>query len=162
MTNSRREGWERMPGLHEIHNGKGKVYRGMVRFERACLTCTEPFGIYITQSTADSEGHNSSFGLRNCEKHRMKMVAHGTNAGELEKLRMMVSTMKDELDPLYARNTAMFAEIQVLKAENEVLRGKFATYELQPAMERAAKLPADAVGQQLAREFAAKNKLPWG
>lgn len=165
MTNTdKRAGWERMQGTHDIDNGKGKTYRGLVRFERACAACQEPFAIHVTRNVADGVAHNTGFGLRNCEKHRMKMVAHGATAStdEVEKLRMMVSTMKDELDPLYARNTAMFAEIQVLKAENEVLRGKFATYELQPAMERAAKLPADAVGQQLAREFAAKNKLPWG
>jgi len=47
----------------------------------------------------------------------------------------------------------------VLKAENATLRNKFATYELQPAMEHAAKMPADAVGQQLLQKF--KEKMPW-
>lgn len=152
MTNTKRAAWERVPGLHEISNGKNKVYRRMVRFERACKTCTEPFGIYVTEHCADNEGHNSNFGLRNCEKHRMKMVAQGVNADEVEKLRMTVSTMKAELDPLYAYNKELFAELQVAKA-------RLALYELQPAMERAASIPADPTGQQLAREFAAKNGI---
>lgn len=160
MTNTdKRAGWERMPGLHEIHNGKGKVYRKMVRFEHTCKTCTEPFGIYVTEHCADNEGHNSNFGLRNCEKHRMKMVAQGINSDELEKLRMANKVMKEELDGLYARNTALFNEVQILKAENATLRNKFAPYELQPAMERASQLPADAVGQQLLQRF--KEKMPW-
>lgn len=167
MTNTdKRAGWERMPGAHDIDNGKGKTYRGLVRFERACATCQERFAIHVTRNVADGVAHNTGFGLRNCENHRMKMVAAGSTAStdEVEKLRMMVKVMKEELDPLYARNAAIFAELQVLKAENATLRNKFAAYELQPAMEHAAKMPADAIGQQLAREFAAKllkNKMPW-
>lgn len=162
MTNTdKRAGWERMPGTHDINNGKGKTYRGLTRFERPCATCQERFGIYVTSYVADGVGYNTSFGLRNCEKHRMKMVAAGSTASsdELEKLRMANKCMKEELDPLYARNTALFAEVQILKAENSTLRNKFAPYELQPAMERQAALPADVVGQQLLQKF--KEKMPW-
>jgi hypothetical protein len=129
MTNTdRRADWDRMPGTCEISNGKGKVYRGMVRFERPCATCGERFGIHVTQSTADGEAHNSGFGLRNCEKHRMKMVPAGigVSVDAAEKLRTANVTMKEELTGLYARNAA-------LHAENEILKSRLAVYEL-PSM----------------------------
>jgi len=168
MTNTdKRAGWDRMPGTHDIDNGKGKTYRGLVRFERPCATCQEPFAIHVTQSTADGEASNSGFGLRNCEKHRMKMVPAGTGISvvEAEKLRTANATMKEELTGLYARNSA-------LHAENQVLKSKLATYEL-PTMEvprvtawtadAAMKVP-DPAGETLRREWAEKNlqKMPWG
>jgi len=97
MTSTdRRAVWERVPGLHEISNGKNKVYRNMVRFERPCRTCQEPFGIYVNEHCADNEGHNSNFGLRNCEKHRMRMVAAGSTASvrRAGKMRMANKCMK--------------------------------------------------------------------
>lgn len=169
MTNTdKRIGWERMPGIHEVDNGKGKIYRGLVRFERPCATCGERFGIYVTQGTADGETRNSSFGLRNCEKHRMKMVAPsaGMPAGEAEKLRTANATMKEELTGLYARNSA-------LHAENQVLKSKLAVYEL-PSMEvpRISAFTIEPVTQssyaateELRNQWLKKNganeKMPW-
>jgi hypothetical protein len=168
MTNTdKRTGWERMPGTHDIDNGKGKVYRGLVRFERPCATCGESFGIYVTQGTADGETRNSSFGLRNCEKHRMRMAAPGTGipSDEAEKLRTANTTMKEELEGLYARNSALYAE-------NEILKARLGVYEL-PTIEvpkvtawsgnGMAKAP-DPTGEMLRRQWAEKNnvkKMPW-
>ena len=116
-TAHKRDGWEQQPGLHEVNGGKGKVYRNMVRFDRRCATCNESFGVYVTESCADGMTHNSSFGLKNCEKHRMRMVAHGGagSAGELEKLQMMVSVMKQELEGLYATERELRARIRDLE-----------------------------------------------
>lgn len=168
MTNTdKRAGWERMPGTHDIDNGKGKTYRGLVRFERPCATCRVPFGIFVTQGTADGEARNSSFGLRNCEKHRMKMVAPGAGMpfDEAEKLRTANATMKEELTGLYARNSA-------LHSENEVLKARLATYEL-PSMASASRVTAwtgavtessAATTEMLRQEWLKNNpeKMPWG
>lgn len=160
-----------MPGTHEINSGKGKTYRGLIRFERACASCGERFAIHVTGNVADGVAHNTGFGLRNCEKHRMKMVAAGSDGStdEIDKLRMMVKCMKEELDPVYARNKELFAEVQVLKA-------KLATYDLQFGMQSLSEVPPmprsvepvmnggdNAVGRQLAQAFAEKikNKMPW-
>ncbi len=123
MTNTdKRAGWDRVPGTCEISNGKGKTYRGMVRFERPCATCGERFGIHVTQSTADGEAHNSGFGLRNCEKHRMKMVPAGigVSVDAAEKLRTANVTMKDELTGLYALNKEL--RDRLARYEGELLQ----------------------------------------
>ena len=161
MTNTdKRAGWDRVPGTTTIDNGKGKQYRNMVRYERPCAACGERFGVYVTQSTADGEARNSSFGLRNCEKHRMKMVSAGSGGSieEVNKLRSANTTMKAELEGLYV----------VIKE----LREQLAKYELAPAIERIAapqslgdhmmKVP-DPAGDELRRKFVAKNnvKMPW-
>lgn len=153
MTNTdKRAGWDRIPGTCTIDNGKGKTYRSMVRFERPCATCGERFGIHVTQSTADGEAHNSSFGLRNCEKHRMKMVRPGIGVSfdEAEKLRTANVTMKEELTGLYAQNSA-------LHAENTVLKARLSVYEL-PGME-VARTTAWAAKPRTDAQAAATEKL---
>ena len=162
MTNTdKRAGWDRVPGLHTIEN-KGKTYRSMVRFERPCATCGERFGIHVTQSTADGEAHNSGFGLRNCEKHRMKMVQAGigVSIAEAEKLRTANVTMKEELTGLYARNSALYAE-------NEILKSRLSAYEL-PTMAQASRVTAwtgepvtdasAATTEELRRKWIEKNE----
>ena len=188
MTNTdRRAGWDRIPGTCTISNGKGKIYRNMVRFERPCANCGERFGIHVTQSTADGEAHNSSFGLRNCEKHRMKMVAPGIGVSfdEAERLKTANATMKEELTGLYARNAALHAENQVLKAKlapyelagMEVARTTALTMETETDKQSATtemlrrqfldkqktKAPQTAADLELGRQWLAKNnsKMPW-
>ena len=151
-----KDGWTLERDHNKITLGK-KEYRNMEEWTRPCGVCGEKFNIYVR---ANGGMVNSSFGLKTCKEHRGQKIVGGVlDTEELEKLRMANKVMKDELDGLYARNSALFAEVQILKAENETLRNKFAPYELQPAMERQAALPADVVGQQLLQKF--KEKMPW-
>jgi hypothetical protein len=136
---SKRDGWERQIGTVEIDNGKGKTYRNMVRFIRPCATCGEAFEIHVTESCADGAAHNSSFGLRNCAKHRMKMTPSG-DGSEIERLRMANSIMKQELDYLYA-------------SERE-LKARLAKYESTTAFN-----PKESLARELARN--GKPKVPW-
>ena len=151
-----KDGWTLERDHNKITLGK-KEYRNMEEWARPCGVCGEKFNIYVR---ANGGMVNSSFGLKTCKEHRGQKIVGGVlDTEELEKLRMANNVMKDELDGLYARNAALFAELQIVKAENATLRNKFAPYELQPAMERAAAFPADIVGQQLLQKF--KEKMPW-
>jgi hypothetical protein len=125
-----RSKWERGHSGPQTINGKG--YKNLTEFKRPCVACGELFSIFVTSKIAAGHADSNSFGLVNCEAHRKNK-----SNGEVDQLRGMVATMKEEIDPLYARNRELFAEVQVLKA-------RLATYELQGAMASVA-----------------QNKMPW-
>jgi hypothetical protein len=165
------EGWQ---GGAPVTKHWNKEFIHLYRVTRPCASCTAEISIDVTRKALQGFSKNAGLLLRNCPKCRAERKAGGPGSrggssrptatpvepvpfaagDELDKLRMMVTTMKAELEPLYAYNKELFAELQVAKA-------RLALYELQPAMERTASIPADPTGQQLAREFAAKNKMPW-
>lgn len=149
---SNRNGWTRLPGVHEIDTGKGKIYRGLVKFARPCASCAADFTIHVTEAVADGNSHNSSFGLRNCELHRMKMVAPSMAASseELESLRSWKATVTEELKGF----DQMRRDYNRLYEENSVLKARLAKYELAPAMEAVKP-------NGLGFRGATKNKLPW-
>lgn len=119
---SKRDPWQREPGAHDIERG-GKKYRNLALYTRACATCGTRFGIYVSQAVADGHKSNNNFGLKNCEQHRTSAV----DRADAVALRTANATMRDELTGLYARNKAIFEELQQCKA-------RLATYELGPAM----------------------------
>lgn len=130
-----RTGWTRgaSNGDVQIKNnrtGAMKTYKNLVEFKRPCAMCGEPFAIYVTRKIANGEADSNSFGLKNCEQHRRSSIREVQP--ELETLRTTNATMKSELAGLYERGNAQFGEIQELKA-------RLAKYELQPAMEAAAR-----------------------
>jgi hypothetical protein len=118
-----REPWTR--GLDGPKVIKGKVYKDLVEFSRPCTSCKQPFSIFVTRKIADGQADSNSFGLKNCPEHRRNKTAAAQE--ETDALRMANNVMKAELEGLYARDSALFAEVQELKA-------KLAKYELQPAM----------------------------
>jgi hypothetical protein len=111
---------------------KGKKYRNLTEYKRGCQTCGVVFSIYVTDKIAAGHADSNSFGLRNCETHRRNKAGNQ----DLDRLQATVDNLKQEVDPLYARNRELFEEAQVLKA-------RLAKYELPEAMRAAA------------------NKLPW-
>jgi hypothetical protein len=98
-----------------------KNYKNLTEFSRPCVTCGKPFSIFVTPKIAAGISDSNSFGLKNCEEHRRSAVR---DVGDIEALRSANNTMRLELDALY-------------RTVGE-LRERLATYELQPAMERAA------------------------
>lgn len=111
-----KDGWSLEREHDKITLGK-KQYRNMEEWSRPCAVCAERFSIH-TRAGATS----SSFGLRTCKEHRGRVLVAG-EPGELERLKMENSTMRQELDPIYARNRELFEENQQLKA-------RLAKYEL--------------------------------
>lgn len=112
--------------------GREHTYANLTEFTRPCKTCEKPFSIFVTSKIAAGHADSNSFGLKNCEEHRQ---GHGgVSSVEVEALRMSNATMRAELTGLYERDKALFAENQVLKA-------RLATYELQSAMAAVAKMP---------------------
>lgn len=171
------DGWEGGTPVTKYWNGD---YIHLYHVMRPCVSCGAVIGLDVSKKALQGVSKNSGLLLRNCPKCReeRKNGGPGSRGGtsrpqivipapdasttqDTETLQMANNVMREELAGLYARNAALLTELEVTKAENEVLRNRFAPYELQPAMERAAKMPADVVGQQLMREFAAKNKMPW-
>lgn len=176
-----REGWVHVTD-HASTYIEGKQYKHMREWSRPCAICGGAIAAFEKMNTVDA---NSRFSNRTCKEHRGLLpafekgfIAWNKDAGaivaggkcknsdgtgeivtadgeELERLRMMVASMKEELDPLYARNKELFAEIQVLKA-------KMATFLLQPAMEAQQNAkPAFDPHALLAADIAVKNKMPW-
>lgn len=90
--------------------GAGKK-KNLVEFTRPCVSCGKPFAILVTEKIADGHADSNSFGLKNCEEHRRGSPKSAARV------------MQAELDELYRRDRAQFAEIQELKA-------KLAAYEL--------------------------------
>lgn len=126
-----------------------KTYKNLIRFTRKCVTCEQPFSIFVTEKIASGIADSNSFGLKNCEAHR-RNPARAAGVEDMEQLRMANNTMRDELAGLYERDKRQFAEIQELK-------GRLAQYELPGAMvqvsEQAARYqPGFGVPQ---------NKMPW-
>lgn len=135
---------------------KNRTYKNLVEFSRPCATCEKPFSIFVTKKIADGHADSNSFGLKNCPDHRRnKPIGEAGDA-----VQMANNTMKEELAGLYARDKAMFAEIQELKA-------RLAKYELGPAMAAQAEgvthpmepMPREQVAKLYG--FKAQNKLPW-
>lgn len=126
-----------------------KTYKNLVEFTRPCVTCREPFSIFVTHKIADGAADSNNFGLKNCEKHRRSSVRE--IGPELETLGMINNTMKAELEGLYERVKLQSAEIQELKA-------RLAKYELQPAMEAMAR---DAPFQVRGHDAAPALTFPW-
>lgn len=173
-----RDGWSEV-ATHSSIVLHGKQYRHMKEWSRPCVVCDAKFSAFENATRADA---NSQFSNKTCTAHRGLLpalekgfIAWSKEAGaivpgakcggssaeggeDLERLHMMVATMKEELDPLYGRNKELFAEIQVLKA-------KLATFLLQPAMEAQQNVkpvkPAFDSHALLAADIAAKNKMPW-
>jgi hypothetical protein len=156
-----REGWTRAEDGPKVI--KGKTYRNLVEFTRACSVCDAPFSIFVTSKIADAKADSNSFGLRNCESHRRSKTL--ADATELSKLRTANVTMAEELTGLYERNRLQFEEIQVLKA-------RLAKYELPAALVEHA---ASAMTAAMATPFGSigcepvqnttngglPSKLPW-
>lgn len=143
---SKRDPWQREPGAHDIERG-GKKYRNLALYTRPCATCGTRFGIYVSQSVADGHKSNNNFGLKNCEQHRTSAV----DKADATALRTANATMREELTGLYARNKAIFEELQQSKA-------RLAVYELAPAMEAAA-VEAAFTGQSTVRVFATEDGI---
>lgn len=139
-ADSRRDAWARVDGVHEIRKN-GRHYKNLVGYVRPCATCGEPFTIHVSQAVANGQASNNNFGLKNCELHRQTMV----DKNEVEKIRSANVTMAAELTAVYARNKALFEELQVMKA-------RLAQYELTPAL--AAIAAVDTTNSAL-------PKLPW-
>lgn len=137
----KRDAWARSDGTHEIQKN-GRHYKNLVRFVRPCATCGEPFAIFVSQAVANGQATNNNFGLKNCELHRQTMV----DKNEVEKIRSANVTMADELTAVYARNKALFEELQVMK-------GRLAQYELTPALA--------AIGTVDTTNGALTSKMPW-
>lgn len=112
---------------------KGREYKNLVEFSRKCQTCEAPFSIYVTSKIAAGHADSNSFGLKNCPDHRRNKT--GAQGVEVEQLRMANNIMRQELEGLYARDKDLFAENQALKA-------RLATYELQGAMATFGGVPA--------------------
>lgn len=107
-----RTDWRR--GLTGTHKIKDREYKNLTEFSRPCANCGNRFSIFVTDKIAAGHADSNSFGLKNCEQHRRSPV-RADNA-ELERLRMANSVMKQELEGLYARDHALFAELQECKA----------------------------------------------
>lgn len=143
-----REGWLHVTDHSSVYLS-GKQYRDMKEWSRPCAVCKAKFSVFEKTGTVDA---NSRFSNRTCDAHRNLLAAvekgylvwseaaggmvTGTacvgvvgavGADELERLRMMVATMKEELTGLYARDKGHFAEIQQIKS-------RLAKYELPAAM----------------------------
>lgn len=135
------------------HVIKGRTYKNLTEFSRPCAACAKPFSIFVTSRIASGFADSNSFGLKNCPEHRRNSAASGV---DVEALRMANNVMKQELEGLYARDTGLFAENQALKA-------RLATYELQPAMAAVAD-PYSQLGlgpREKPGTATAQNKLPW-
>ncbi len=174
-----RDGWTE-GAQHDSLQLAGKQYRHMQEWTRPCAICKNAFSVFEKIGHADA---NSRFSNRTCEAHRgllpafekgfiawseeaRSVVAGASCGGSTLADPIGVAEIKKERDEAWEANidymkrlTAAIAELQIVKAENVTLRNKFAPYELQPAMERQAALPADVVGQQLLKQF--KEKMPW-
>lgn len=130
-----RSGWVR--GIAGPRVIKGKTYKNLIEFTRACATCTQPFSIFVTEKIASGQADSNSFGLKNCEAHRRGGVVQSVDVKELEMLRSKDRTMSEELSTLYLRN-------KELLAENLALRTQLAKYDLPAAL-----------------HVVAEKKLPW-
>jgi hypothetical protein len=142
-----REGW--IEG--KTHNSVtlyGKPYRDMKEWYRPCSVCGVNFSVFEKRDALDA---SSRFSYRTCDNHRNLMPAmekgfitwstelggmvpgamcvsgyvRPMNNTEMDQLRMVNKTMKEELDCLYPR-------VKELEA-------KLAKYELQSAMEALTK-----------------------
>lgn len=129
-----RDAWTREFGAHDRTVGN-KTYRNLVLFTRPCATCGAKFGIYVTQAVAEGHKSNNNFGLKNCEVHRSGTA----DREELSALRFYKQTTAAELTELYARNKALFEELQVCKA-------KLAQFDLPAMMEAGAEHAAEVLG----------------
>jgi hypothetical protein len=163
-----REGWEKGNSGEQVVNGK--TYKNLTQFTRKCATCGEPFSIYVTRKIASGHADSNSFGLKNCERHRRNKTVDDSNSmAELrEELKGMqelreewsavwkichpllspfglvgVDTFGAAAQAMYAKHKETFDRLQVVEAENVVLRAQLAKYDL----------PAAFAQQQ--------NKMPW-
>lgn len=157
------DGWSGGAPVTKYWNGD---YIHLYRVTRPCATCSAEISLDVTKKALQGSTKNAGLLLRNCPQCRAERKAGGpgsrggksrptvdapatpvqADTGELERLRMMVATMKAELDPLYARVREQFEEIQQLKA-------RLAKYELQPAMGELQKVTASNGGLH--------SHMPW-
>lgn len=147
-----KDGWTMDREHEKITLGK-KSYRNMEEWSRQCVVCGAKFSIF---TRANAESLNSSFGLKTCEAHRGQRP--GTVQGlpdpnEFEKMRAANATMTQELTDLHAYSKALFEDNQRLKA-------RLATYELQGAMEAHAE-PLVYSAPQSTTNGALHSRLPW-
>jgi len=111
-------------------------YIHLYRVRRACAGCGAEISIDVTKRALEGKARNAGLLLRNCADCRQKRKAGGTGSrggmsrptvttpaanAELESLRTVNATMKEELDGLYATV--------------KELRERLGKYELEPAME---------------------------
>lgn len=125
--------WEK--GVTGPQTINGHTYKNLTRYTRRCVSCGEPFSIFVTAKIAAGHADSNSFGLTTCEKHRRNK----TSTSELDTLRTANATMKDELAGLYER-------VRDLEA-------RLAKYELPSAL-RQEQTAATTSGSL-------PNQLPW-
>jgi hypothetical protein len=166
-----------------------KWWRGsmlhLYRLRKPCAQCSNEMVIDVTAAALSGDAKNAGLLLQRCQNCRAASKG-GTSRPRTDKLAVVTpqatvqgidvaehAQVKAERDEyaegiaeqmtrcgvLQRKHDALFAELQIVKAENATLRNKFALYELQPAMERQAKIPADVEGQKLLKKFL--EKMPW-
>lgn len=167
-----RAGWVQIPGTHEF-SYKGRSYRNMARFERPCATCGENFPIFVTQKVADGGASSNNFGMKNCEKHRLRRVQHdGRDLGAPAHItgfaRVTVEngkyiteqaapgTLAEELERLRTANVTMKAELDNLYPVHKETFEKLQVVEAENVA-----LKARLAQYELPAALAQQNKMPW-
>lgn len=103
---------------------KGKSYNNLTEFHRHCATCDEPFSIFVTAKIASGAADSNSFGLKNCERHRLNKSTAETDAvrTENEQLKLVNRNLRDECEG----HLAFIAELKALlpPSAQDVMRGQ--------------------------------------
>lgn len=79
---------------------KGKRYDNLTEFHRPCATCEEPFSIFVTPKIASGAADSNSFGLKNCERHRLNKSTADVDMlrAENEQLKLVNRNLRDECE----------------------------------------------------------------
>lgn len=160
------DGWQGGEPITKHWNGE---FIHLYRVTRPCASCATVISIDVTKKALLGTSKNAGLLLRNCPKCREARKAGGPGSrggksrpsidettaplaiiDDTEKLQMMVNVMREELDGLYGRDKELFAENQVLKA-------RLATYELQGAM-----AAIDSGTVQNTSNGVLPKSFPWG